>query len=360
MFTRRRIIILLLVGVVVGVAIGCFWPKRGSDADPQLLALVNDLNAKEDWYYVAIERWHIQAKMQATTTWVPQYLVKKAQQQGMKVLGQQFAAKNKLIKMGTNAWPVLPELVRSVASKSHSAGAYAAMVLAGIMADESPDYVNLMSDLRKKGQPVPLFVWLLDGKDQSNQEFDHRTKLFALRSLAMLGPDASPAIPQIRNRMQAIYDHELRCQAMVTLGAVATNNVMLITTLKQLFQDTNEWPDVRGTALEILARVDSNREEVLSLLHQSLNDERSLLRLKAAHTLWQIKPEPDVVLPVLTNCLIHKLASVRLETLQVLAGMKSAARPAIPLIISLLSDTNSSIRLEATNTLQKIALNLSK
>ena len=345
--------LLILTGVVVGLAVWRFWPKGRPGVDPQLLALVKDLHTQKSWIYRVIDRQVLQARRKGTIHWIPQFVINKAGPQSLKVFGRQDAAKSKLIQKGTNAWPVLPDLVQSLESKTPGAGGCAALVLAGIEADKHPDFSHLVANLRHKDQPVILFGWLLSG-DQISGDFPKRTIIFALRALAVCGPAGRPAIPKIRKWAHPSRDQDMRCEALASLGAVATNDPMLATELKQLVQDQNEWPEVRGTALQILARVDSNRQEVLSLLRQALNEERSWVRLKAAESLWQITSEPGMALPVLTNGLIHKLANVRLESLRILAGMKLAAQPAIPRVVTLLSDTNPAIRFEATNTLRKI------
>jgi HEAT repeat protein len=124
---------------------------------------------------------------------------------------------------------------------------------------------------------------------------------------------------------------------------------------------------------------------MLPVLHETLKDPSGQIRVQSADFLWQLDPDPKVVVPVLVEALkdpsssllaINVLARLadkapeaipalgelvksgqfghRLQAARALAQFGPQARPAVPQLVDTLKDANPTLRLEAAKALNRI------
>jgi HEAT repeat protein len=149
-------------------------------------------------------------------------------------------------------------------------------------------------------------------------------------------------------------DYELRVLAIVALARIGSEQKQCVALFRGILLDGDEWPEVRAAAVTALAAAVPKAAETRNLLHSMLHDERALVRLAAASSLWNLKMPASEVLPTLTALLSHKLISARIGALKAVADMGSAARPSRSEVERLMSDENESVRREAATALKSM------
>jgi HEAT repeat protein len=259
-----------------------------------------------------------------------------------------------LSRQGTNAWPVVPALVTTVMHKNISVGIRAAEALAGIHAEECPEWARLRKGLRGQTKAARTFHYLVVGRDSSGISYDLAHRRFGLLGLAATGPAAGMAYSDIVEVLKHDKEPELRACAAMALGGMEAQRPAAVALLKGVLQDKEEWPFVSASAAQGLATAAPAEAETRDLLRQALQDQRSLVRLGAARALWRLKAPAEEVLPVLTALLNHKLASTRAGALNGLSEMGSAARSSASEVQRLTSDENEVVRRAAAEALKSI------
>ena len=361
--------VLLAVALALGAWV-CWWSSRHSGtgvgvadkATPD--ELVGQLHEESAW---SAHRWE-------PVWWKPHWLVRfvarvqtarfsasqkaRAQtavdQAELQAVLRREGAEERLARLGTNAWPVVPALVELVRSPNASAGLAAGSVLARNKAEDAPAWGGVAGRLRGQKWAVQVFLCLLNSRNQLGQRYDMAHRRLALLGLAATGAPSGRGIPEVLEVATFEPDHELRA---VAVGALATMNVdpkQLVPLLTGLVQNVGEWPDVRAAALSTLAVAGLADASTRPLLRQALQDEKALVRLTAARVLWQTKAPAAEVLPTLTALLSHKLVTIRVGALNALAEMGPAAQPARAEIARLAADENESVRRAAAVALRGI------
>ena len=259
-----------------------------------------------------------------------------------------------LSRQGTNAWPVVPTLVTTVMHKDISVGIRAAEALAGIHAEECPEWARLRKGLRGQTKAARAFHHLVVGRDISGISYDLAHRRFGLLGLAATGPAAGMAYSDIAEILKHDKEPELRACAAMVLGGMEAERTVAVALLKGVLQDKEEWPFVSASAAQALATAAPAEAETRDLLRQALQDQRSLVRLAAARALWRLKSPAEEVLPVLTALLNHKLASTRAGALNGISEMGSAARSSASEVQRLTSDENEFVRRAAAEALKSI------
>jgi HEAT repeat protein len=122
------------------------------------------------------------------------------------------AAVVRLAALGTNAWSVAPALTDSVAKGDLSIGMHAALALAGMKIEQSPDWPRLAGRLADQTQAVRVLEWL-----------DHKLvsiRTVALDGLAQMGSAAHSSAPVLER---------LTTDENATIRQAATNALRRIT-----------------------------------------------------------------------------------------------------------------------------------
>jgi HEAT repeat protein len=315
--------------------------------------LARNLRAEAPFYYAFVNRMPARTK----AAWMPGWLVQRAGREADLAAERRGQAMRQLGQMGTNAWPAIPVLLKTLGSGNLYTRYAAAQVLARIRADQAPAFEQFRVLLRNKERPADVLTMLLTGRDEYARRYTQAVRRFALLGLAFLGPGARSRLgTMLEIAKTPEEDHEIRAMALGVVYAVGSAGTGCAPVLKQFFEDGEEWPDVRAAAVRALAGVSANDPALQPLLRHALGDSHGLVRIAAAEALWESRVPTAEVLPVLTEALGHKLASVRVASLKALASMGKAARPAATSVRGLLFDEKEPVRLAAKVALAGMGL----
>lgn len=355
--TSRPIARAGLIALAIGAWLGyLYWPTQSDRSAGTLRPLVRDLRAGLPWYQRSIARVLIRpvsgdphflaqlsgaAPIQGNTPgavlarWRVRLFIYLDQVQ-LRNWSRQRSAAEKLAGLGTNSWRAIPALLDLTAGANPSDQYYALMVLSHIEAAKSPAFDRLVRKHANSRRSVEAFCRMADrrndswfsisGLASSRGTFREAYRTFGLTCLAALGPSARKAVPVVLEMLQDKDDHEFCASAVHTLGLIGPSAASALPRLKGFLQDPEQWSDLRAAAAQALPRIDANDAEIRALLTQALEDERALVRVRAAGGLVEMSPAPpEAVLPVLTNALQHKLSTVRVAALEVLATMDNSS-----------------------------------
>ncbi len=339
--------LLLLLGLVSFARLRS-GPRAGNGV-AAIDSLLRDLRAQTPFYYT----WSAKPPLSRI---LPKAWLNQAHMAWSQTNSQRTLAIWKLLNMGTNAWPAVPALVNALDANDYSVSVMAANALAGIRANESPVWWQLELSLLGKPRPAKAFRYLLTGRNPLSQKpYDLAYRRFALVGLAATGRAGSVADQEIINILKFEEDPELRAKAVIAAAAIERDTSRIVPFLQPILRNGNEWPQVRAAAAQALARTAPNDPATRDLLWQACRDERALLRLEAARSLWKLQQSADEILSVLAPLLSHKLVSIRSGALQALAEMGSAARPSLPMIERMASDENEVVRRAASAAIESIS-----
>ena len=344
-------IVLALVAILL--AGFCIISRVPAPLPGQLRKPVHDLRAEVPFYYAWINR------MLATgrAAWIPGRLIGLSATEANRFSERRRQALWKLDGMGTNVWPAIPLLLKSLESRDLAIRYSAAEVLGRIRADQAPVFEQLKPRLRNKERPADVLNHLLTGRDEFGRWHGREVRCFALAGLAALGPGARSRLGTVLDILKSKdEEHEMRAKALEVIRSIGSLGDADVSMLKQVFQDPEEWPDVRAAAARALAGVAPGDPQLQPMLRQALGDSPGLVRVAAAETLWQLGAPATEVLPVLTGALGHKLATVRVAALKAVGGMGLAAQPAATSVRGLLSDEKEPVRHAATAALASMGL----
>ena len=221
---------------------------------------------------------------------------------------------------------------------------------------------NAMIAIRHIGtNAVPYLVTTLHAKDSrfktkcmellSRQRwvnFHFRDDLLrrddALRGLAVLGPDARAAIPEIAKLLD---DRNLAQMAAYTLHQIGADAVPLLT---QALKSTNKW--ARSEAAGFLGA--SGDEASVSSLIAALKDSDFITKSKAARSLSRFPQQADVIVPALIGCLNDPDDTFRMNAARALGAFGEKAKPAFPSLMKMVTNTNYQESTTAAAVLMKI------
>lgn len=350
---NRWLLLAVTIGIapmLVAVVILAVYIREPSPAplEPRLGKLVHDLQAEIPFHYSLVNKMPPALK----AALVPNRLVRLARNEANRVAGPRDQARRELGRMGTNAWPAIPLLLKTLLRQDLPTRYAAAKVLAHIKADQAPEFERLKPGLSNRARPADVFGLLLTGNDESGLRNGREIRCFALAGLAALGPGARSRLGMVIEVAKSKdEDHEMRAMALEVIRSVGSLGKGTEFFLKQLFQDREEWPDVRAAAIRALTDAAPGDPQLRSLLRQALGDSPGLVRIAAAEALWQLGSPAAEVLPVMADALGHKLASVRLAALKAVTRMGKAAQPIASAVRALLSDEKEPVRQAATAAL---------
>jgi HEAT repeat protein len=309
--------------------------------------LVRDLRSEGPWYYVLVKRAKAQRLLPAK--WRRDMINVE-----LRLTLTRYHAAMELRQMGTNAWPAVPTLIATVVRGNTQMSIGAAQALAGMKAEESPEWPSHRNALRGEKAAARAFHYLVTGGSASGAPYDLTHRRFGLIGLAASGPAAAVACADCVDTLRFTQEHELRLWATVALGAMGPQKNETAPTLKKILLDADEWPDVRGAAAHALANLDPHGAGTRTLLQQMLADPRAAVQVGAARALWKTHASADQVLTVLRPLLSHRLASIRTAALEGISEMGTAARASRPEVERLLSDDSENVRHAAAAALQRL------
>jgi hypothetical protein len=197
---------------------------------------------------------------------------------------------------------------------------------------------------------APRFVgpfWFLLGDQQMERA---RLSVMCLR---VLGPDVSPAMPELVKMMkQTNAVVAIRALQVVDSAGLAGIPVLLdVLTNRQAYNQDGAF-GVAGTMGQL--GIDGHFA-VPALLTCLTNKDASVASIAAA-LLGTIRLKPQTVVPALIGCLDAPDVRVRYAAVRALAEFRTYAQVAIPSVVRELSDPDGAIRAQATNSLYLIEM----
>lgn len=288
-------------------------------------------------------------------SWVPRKLRNWAGDSAMKVQRERSAAQHRLIAAGSNAWPVVPTILRGLKSHSIYTSFSAAVVLVRIKADDSPDFSRWAASIRGRPEPIPALLELLRGSPYVLQAVSENERHRALAWVRACQPAPRQVATQMMSMVRSPDEtHQTRAWAMRVLGSMSGSTDEVMREVRERLNDSNEWPDVRGAAACALAGLEPNRERARAALIPFLSDPAALARLGAIEGLHRAGAKREVYLSALEQVLEHKLWSVRAEALRLAHSLEATDGPLRQKILSMQSDSHAAVRHLATNVLAAV------
>jgi HEAT repeat protein len=189
---------------------------------------------------------------------------------------------------------------------------------------------------------VPHLLQMLTGDDINLQQR-------AANAFEILGPIASPAVPQLSNLL-------VSTNAVIgTLAGTSLGNIGAPALPALMAALTNRHYGVVTRAALAIVNLGTNASPAIPIFLRDLQSPNHFVRERAADALGNLHIEPAVVIPALTNLFTDLSQSAVCISLTSLGQFESAARPATPAILVMLQDPNENVRMAATNAIMKIA-----
>lgn len=335
--------------------------RKFASLPPPLDRLMCDLDEKEPWYSRRMRELAAKLLMRNRNTGIiAAPLYNTSIRTSNDVRSRNHSAMIKLCDMGTNAYPAIDALVSCLQEKDLTTGFNAYNVLCLIHADDDPRFAQALHSCANNTNVLNVFDYMLDGNSSrliffNLYKYSPEFQRFALRAIAQRDVDAKTLLPKVMRLASPNVDFETRKNAIVCLGAIGPAADKAVPLLKQIVQNRNEYPQIRGPALEALTRIAPNDPQTIPLLKEMITNQHTLARVKAALGLWRLRAiSTEEVLPVLEPALEHKLASVRVSTLQGIYEMGPVAQPLKSKVETCLTDQDEGVRTSAKLALSKL------
>jgi HEAT repeat protein len=211
---------------------------------------------------------------------------------------------------------------------------------------------------------VPFLVQMLHAKDSpfkrkcmhllSRQHwvkfhilYDFQKRNLALRGLAILGPDAKAAIPDLAN---LVSKNDLPGNLDMAIFVLSQIGPASVPVLVNALNSTNKF--VRWPVAQALARVAD--PSCLSSLLAALKNPDPDTRISVTMALHRFAGQANVIIPALTNCLDDPNDVVRGGVAGALGSFGPDAEPAFPKLLTMVADTNYQVSEPATLALMRI------
>jgi hypothetical protein len=170
----------------------------------------------------------------------------------------------------------------------------------------------------------------------------------AVNAFEALGPDASPAVPELTRIATTSSDQgpaHRAVDALCGIGSVGVPGLLGVM--------TNKHAVARFYTIISSQRLGTNAISVIPTLILCLKDRE--VAAAAFEALGRLKLEPQLVVPVLVDTVHHPDALMRSLALITLGDYGHEARFAVPAILPALADKDESVREYARSLLQAIA-----
>ena len=163
--------------------------------------------------------------------------------------------------------------------------------------------------------------------------YDFQKRNLALRGLAILGPDAKAAIPDLANLLSK---NDLPGNSDMTIFVLSQIGPPAVPVLVNALNSTNKF--VRWPAAQALARVAD--PSCLSNLLAALKNPDPDTRISVTMALHTFAGQANVIIPALTNCLDDPNDVVRGSAANALGSFGGDAEAAFPKLLKMMADTN--------------------
>ena len=171
------------------------------------------------------------------------------------------------------------------------------------------------------------------------------------KCLCKLGPDVSPAIPELVKMMKQTNGlAPVRALLVVDSTGLAGIPVLLdVLTNRQVYGQDRAYM-LRGT----MSHLGPDGHYAVPGLLTCLTNKDTEVAATAATLLGQVRMEPELAVPALLSCLDSPDPQMRYAAVRALGEFRGYARVAIPFVVRTFSDPDNGIREAATNALQMI------
>jgi HEAT repeat protein len=165
-------------------------------------------------------------------------------------------------------------------------------------------------------------------------------------ALGNIGEASKAAVPDLIKTLK-VGDTQARQKAIGALGNIGSEAKQALPILTTIFQDQNEYAEVRVQAANSLGLIGKNDKAIIPILMKGLNDQDSLVSGKSAYALGYFHSEAEGAVPSLVKLLQDKTKkpSVRQNAADSLGVIGMKASVAIPALITVLQDRSGSVEL---------------
>lgn len=192
------------------------------------------------------------------------------------------------------------------------------------------------------------------------------TRRASIAALGQIGAPAAQAIPALLEvvRTETGYVRFNAAEALWLLGKHPVVVPTLIRILAEKDRDTLAYSPraahrdegaLQRSAATFLGQIGApEAKQALPVLGLSLGEAKGWTRETIAEAIWRIGGQPDVVLPVMIECLDDDDILARLCAMGFLGDLGAAAKPAVPALLRKLSKNEDPLRFMVVDTLGQI------
>lgn len=350
----RRVSLSWVLTILTLLGCAAVWFLHSSSArdSSEMRQAARDLARPMPWVQQFLLDRNAAAFRAGRASWVPRKLRNWAGDTAYKVQRGRADAQHFLIGAGSNAWPVVPTILKGLKSRSIYTSFPAAVVLIRIRADEAPDFPKWAESLRGRPEPIPALLEVLRGSPYLVQAVSENERHRALAWIQACRPSPKLVAAQMMSIVRSQDEsHQTRAWAMRVLGSMSGSTAEVMGEVRKRLNDPNEWPDVRGSAAWALAGLEPDPERARDALAPFLSDPAALARLGAIEGLHRAGAKPEVYLSALEQLLEHRLWSVRAEALRLAHALEVTDGPLRQKLLSMQTDSHAAVRHSATNVL---------
>jgi hypothetical protein len=173
----------------------------------------------------------------------------------------------------------------------------------------------------------------------------------AVDALAILGPAAAPAIPELTKRASvpwSLTPSSRRTRAMLALAKLGTPAVPVMATHLSAPHPGDLW------LMFCIRDMGTNAIPLVPLIVKNLNCTNSFDAMLNARLLGELKLSPDLAIPALTRSLQDPRRDVRMEAPRALMEFGELARTALPALTNALADSDQDVRRNAARAIETI------
>lgn len=167
-------------------------------------------------------------------------------------------------------------------------------------------------------------------------------------AFALLGPQANAAIPALIRRTSLNGSPFRRSNAMLALAYFGKAAVPTMAALLANDQATNGW------MVTCIRELGTNATPLVPIVIRNLTHTNVFAAINSAAILGELKLDPDLAVPALTNCMLDPRPEVRLQVVLAIMEFGQLATNALPALTNALADPFPDVRKIAANAVEKI------
>lgn len=244
-----------------------------------------------------------------------------------------------LIKLGPDAGPAVTELVALFTSKDR---------------DTARRAFDAVMAIGPRSAAVPGLVLAL-------RESSVAVRLWAIQSLAKLGPDAKEALPSLLGELQP-KERAVSNAVLEAVNSIGAKDAAVPQLRKLIRADT---PEARQWVVQSLGKLGAHAEKALPELVEALDDKDSVVAESALEAIAKVGPRGAKAVIAMSRVLekatpdIQKIAQEPLaNSIVSLTEDKQAAQEALPALVKLYAGQNARLQQAAASVLHGMGTGL--